>query len=58
MTPFMAFGGLVVAFPVSGVASDPSLNGKVLIVEDDLTSQHKIYNMLFIVRRTHTVVQS
>jgi hypothetical protein len=36
MTPFMAFGGLVVAFPVLGVAIDPSLNGKVLIFEVDL----------------------
>jgi hypothetical protein len=36
MTPFMAFGALVFAFPVLGVAIDPSLNGKVLIVDVDL----------------------
>jgi fructose-specific phosphotransferase system IIC component len=38
MTPFIAFGGLVVAVAVSveGVANDTSVNGKVLIVEVDL----------------------
>jgi len=36
MTPFMVFGGLVVAYPVLGVASYPSLNANFLNVEVDL----------------------
>jgi len=35
MILFMAFGGLVVTFSVSGVASDPSLNGNIIIVKVD-----------------------